>query len=166
MPGNRSTTPLNTRRAAARPRLAVRGGRREGQDRHVHVLAREPLLAIGNAAMPGHRDVAVARRADDRIAGGVGRQLHRRGSTAQCLEILGRVVVVVEVDDHEGRAEWEVGVRRLTQRAYTGSPVRTRASPNRLVRRFAAIWLAATSTAAAANTRGTAGTPQRRYAGA
>src|SRR5207249_9415975 len=150
----------------ARQRLDVRAGRREGQHLPVHALAREHLLAIGDVAVAAHRDVVIARIADDRIAVGVGRQLYRRGSAAQCFEILGWVVVVVEVDDHEG--ERGVGGKegRRTQRAYTGSPVRTRASPNALVRGFAATWLAATSTAAAANRRGTAGTPQGRYAGA
>src|SRR5205807_289505 len=63
-------------------------------------LLGEHLLAIGEVAMPAHGDVSVAGRVEHRIALGVVPHLELAAALAQRSEEGGRVIVVVDVDDH------------------------------------------------------------------
>ena len=60
------------------------------------------VLPVRDVAMAAHHDVVVARIVDDRIAVGVVRDLERAAGRSERVEVLGRVVVIVKVDDrHE-----------------------------------------------------------------
>ena len=88
--------------SGVRRRLDVRPGRRERDDLRVHAFLLEHLLAVRDVAMPGDRDVVVAGVVDVRVACRVDRDADDALAGAERVEVLGRIEVVVDVNDRHG----------------------------------------------------------------
>src|SRR5262249_46994978 len=77
------------------------GGERDHLRVHAELV--EHRLPVGDVAVAAHHDVVVARVVDDRVARAVGGERERAAGRAQGVQVLRRVVMVVDVDDrHSG----------------------------------------------------------------
>ena len=82
----------------------MRPRRRQRDDLGVDALLVEHGLAVRDVAMPGDHDVVVAGIVDDRIAVGVDGDVERTARRRERVEVFGRVIVIMEVDDGHGRS--------------------------------------------------------------
>ena len=106
----------------------------------------EHLLPVRDVAVAAHHHVVVAGVVHDRIALGVVRDAQRASRRFERVEVLGRVVVIVNVDDH-----------RRDQRKYTGKPINTIPNPMALSPGTAEICITTIAAETAMKTIGTAG---------
>src|SRR6185503_3791042 len=105
-----------------RRRFHVGARRRERDHLRRHAVLIEHVLAVRDVAMPADHDVVIAGVVDDGIALRVVRDLQAASGRPEGIEVLGRVVMVVEVDDlhcgrtlsrAEGKGQRAEGGRRL-----------------------------------------------------
>ena len=77
----------------------MRTGRREAQDLFVHFRAMQNVGTVSDVSEPGNEDIVVSRVMHERVSVGVEGNFDVARAGLNLREILGRVKVVMKIDD-------------------------------------------------------------------
>src|SRR5260370_36488672 len=105
----------------------MRAGSGRGDDLCVRAGLPQRLLAVVNVAMAGHGNVVVTGIVQAGIALVIMRNSYRAGALLQRLDVFGRIVMVVEINDrHPPCLPWNVDATTQSTREAQGESSRAR----------------------------------------